>query len=297
MSRVTKLLGCEHPVIQGAMGVISNPEMVAAVSEAGGFGLLATAFAPDLAFVRRQIQATKELTDRPFGANLQVMNPNTPELAELMAEEGLPAVTVSGGSPRGLIPLLKEKGIKTLAVVPTVDVARKAAQLGVDAIIAEGSESGGIQGHRGASTMVLVPAVVDAVDVPVIAAGGIGDSRAYRAALALGAEGVQVGTRFIASIECVAHENYKHTILELPETGTGLLNMGRFQVRALRTPLVEEVLATGEIASGAFGGGGFEASWIEGDLSAGALPAGEVIGLIDEVLSVKEIIDEMVGGR
>jgi enoyl-[acyl-carrier protein] reductase II len=296
MSRVTELLGCEHPVIQGAMGVISNPEMVAAVSEAGGFGLLATAFAPDLETVRSQIRATRELTDRPFGANLQVMNPNTAEIAELLAEESVPAVTLSGGSPRALIPLLKERGIKTLAVVPTVDVARKAAALGVDAIIAEGSESGGIQGHRGASTMVLVPAVVDAADLPVIAAGGIGDSRAYRAALALGAEGVQVGTRFIASIECVAHENYKRTILELPETGTGLLNMGRFQVRALRTPLVEEVLATGEIARGAFGDGGFEASWIEGDLSAGALPAGEVIGLIDEVLSVKEIIDEMVGG-
>lgn len=297
MSRVKELLGCEHPVIQGAMGVISNPEMVAAVSAAGGFGLLATAFAPDLETVRRQIRATRELTDRPFGANLQVMNPNTAEIAELLAEESVPAVTLSGGSPRALIPLLKEKGIKTLAVVPTVDVARKAAQLGVDAIIAEGSESGGIQGHRGASTMVLVPAVVDAVDLPVIAAGGIGDSRAYRAALALGAEGVQVGTRFIASIECVAHENYKWTILESAETGTGLLNMGRFQVRALRTPLVEEVLATGQIARGAFGDGGFEASWIEGDLSAGALPAGEVIGLIHEVLSVREIIQEMVGGR
>ncbi len=297
MSRVTELLGCEHPILQGAMGVISNPEMVAAVSEAGGFGLLATAFAPDLETVHQQIRATRELTNRPFGANLQVMNPNTAEIAELLAEESVHAVTLSGGSPRALVPLLQAKGIKTLAVVPTVDVARKAVQLGVDAIVAEGSESGGIQGHRGASTMVLVPAVVDAVDVPVIAAGGIGDSRAYRAALALGAEGVQVGTRFIASIECVAHENYKQTILELSETGTGLLNMGRFQVRALRTPLVEEVLTTGEIAGGAFGGGGFEASWIEGDLSAGALPAGEVIGLIDEVSSVKEIIEEMIGGR
>ncbi len=297
MSRVTELLGCEHPIIQGAMGVISNPEMVAAVSEAGGFGLLATAFAPDLETVRSQIRATRKLTDRPFGANLQVMNPNTAKIAGILVEESVSAVTLSGGSPRALVPLLQENGIKTLAVVPTVDVARKAAALGVDAIVAEGSESGGIQGHRGASTMVLVPAAVDAVDIPVIAAGGIGDSRAYQAALALGAEGVQVGTRFIASIECVAHENYKRTILELTETGTGLLNMGRFQVRALRTPLVEQVLATGEIAAEAFGGGGFEASWIEGDLSAGALPAGEVIGLIDEVSSVKEIIEEMVGGR
>jgi len=277
------------------MGVISNPEMVAAVSEAGGFGLLATAFAPDVEIVRYQIQATKELTDRPFGANLQVMNPNTLQLAEVLADEGIPAVTVSGGSPRALIPLLQEKGIKTLVVVPTVEVARKAVQLGADAIIAEGTESGGIQGLVGASTMVLVPAVVDAVEVPVIAAGGIGDSRAYRAALALGAEGVQVGTRFIACRECVAHEKYKRAILESTETGTGLLNMGRFQVRALRTPLVEEVLSSGKIGGGAFGGQSFEASWIEGDLSAGALPAGEIVGLIDQVLTVREIIEEMVG--
>ena len=175
-------------------------------------------------------------------------------------------------------------------------MARKAAQLGADAIIAEGSESGGIQGLTGASTMVLVPAVVDAVDVPVIAAGGIGDSRSYRAALALGAEGVQVGTRFIACRECVAHEKYKKAILESDETGTGLLHMGRFQVRALRTPLVEEVLGSGNAAGAAYGGGSLEASWIDGDLSAGALPAGEVVGLIDQVLTVREILDEMVGG-
>ena len=295
MSRVAELLGCEHPVIQGAMGVISNPEMVAAVSSAGGFGLLATAFAPDVETVRDQIRATKELTDRPSGANLQVMNPNTLQLAEVLADEEIPAVTVSGGSPRALIPLLQEKGIKTLVVVPTVEVARKAAQLGADAIIAEGTESGGIQGLVGASTMVLVPAVVDAVDVPVIAAGGIADSRSYRAALALGAEGVQVGTRFIACRECVAHEKYKTAILESAETGTGLLHMGRFQVRALRTPLLEEVLRSGKTGGGAFGAAGFVASWIEGDLSAGALPAGEVVGLIHEVLTAREIIDEMVG--
>lgn len=295
MSRVAELLGCEHPVIQGATGVISNPEMVAAVSSAGGFGLLATAFAPDVETVRDQIRATKELTDRPFGANLQVMNPNTLQLAEVLADEEIPAVTVSGGSPRALIPLLQEKGIKTLVVVPTVEVARKAAQLGADAIIAEGTESGGIQGLVGASTMVLVPAVVDAVDVPVIAAGGIADSRSYRAALALGAEGVQVGTRFIACRECVAHEKYKTAILESAETGTGLLHMGRFQVRALRTPLLEEVLRSGKTGGGAFGAAGFVASWIEGDLSAGALPAGEVVGLIHEVLTAREIIDEMVG--
>lgn len=295
MTRVTELLGSEYPVILGAMGVICNPELVAAVSEAGGFGLLATAFASDPDAFRQQIQETRSLTQKPFGANLQVMNPMAQEFAKVLAEEGVSVVTISGGSPRAIVPALKDLGMKVIPVVPTVDIAKKAETLGVDAIVAEGTESGGIQGLRGSSTMVLVPAVVDAVSVPVIAAGGIGDSRGYRAALALGAEGVQVGTRFIASKECIAHENYKKTILELPETGTGLLNRVRFQVRALRTPLVERMLSgdPGADADG-FGGSGLEASWVEGDLDAGSLPAGEVIGLIDRILSAREIVEEMV---
>ena len=214
MSSVAKLLGCRYPVIQGAMGVISNPEMVAAVSEAGGFGLLATAFAADPDIVRGQIRAVKKLTDKSFGANLHLMNPLTPKFAELLVEEGLPAVTLSGGSPKQIIPVLHEHGMKAIVVIPSVEVARKAADTGADIIVAEGSESGGMQGFNGASTLVLVPAVVDAVDVPVVAAGGIADSRGYKAAFALGAQGVQVGTRFIASEECIAHPNYKKFILD-----------------------------------------------------------------------------------
>ncbi|MBU0514461.1 MAG: nitronate monooxygenase, partial [Proteobacteria bacterium] len=213
LSRVTELLGCRYPIIQGAMGVICNPELVAAVSEAGGFGLLATAFAQDPGFVRDQVRATKRLTGKPFGANLFVMNPLAAEFAEVLAEEGITAVTVSGGSPKTLVPKLDGLGLKYIAVVSTVKAAVGAAYLGVPAIVAEGSESGGVQGFGGPSTMVLTPAVVDAVEVPVIAAGGIGDSRGYRAALALGAEGVQVGTRFIATTECVAHQFYKKTIV------------------------------------------------------------------------------------
>jgi enoyl-[acyl-carrier protein] reductase II len=292
-NRVTEMLGCQYPIIQGAMGIISNPEMVAAVSNAGGVGLLATAFADNVDIVREQVQATKKLTDQPFGANLFMMNPLSDQFARLLAEEGVRAVTLSGGSPKVLIPLLHELGMKALVVVPTAKVAAGAESLGADAIVAEGSESGGIQGYQGASTMVLTPAVVDAVKVPVIAAGGIGDSRGYKAALALGAQGVQVGTRFIASSECIAHATYKDIIVQSPETGTELLDRGRLRIRALHTPLVEKLIQSEQMEDYVFGGKAMEASWLKGDADAGVLPAGQISGLINSVLSVKEIIEEM----
>ena len=294
MSIVAQMLGCQYPVIQGAMGVISNPEMVAAVSKAGGFGLLGTAFATDPDVILSQIKATKKLTDKPFGANLHAMNPLTPKFAEVMAEEGLPAVTLSGGSPRQIIPILHEHKMKAIVVVPSVDVACKAVDVGADVIVAEGSESGGMQGFNGASTLVLVPSVVDAVDVPVVAAGGIADSRGYKAAFALGALGVQVGTRFIATKECIAHPNYKKIILETSDTGTRLVNLGRFQVRALNTPLVDRLLEGESMPQKALSESSLEDSWVKGDLDAGTLPAGQVSGLISSILSVHEVIEEMV---
>jgi len=294
MNAVTDLLNCEHPVILGAMGVICNPELVAAVSEAGGFGLLATAFASSVEGFQKQVRETKALTKNPFGANLQVMNPLVPEFIDVLANEGIRAVTVSGGSPKNIIPVLKERGIKVIPVVPSVDVAKKSEALGVDAIVAEGSESGGIQGFKGASTMVLVPAVVDAVNVPVIAAGGIADSRSFKAAMALGASGVQIGTRFIASKECIAHQNYKNAVVNTDESGTCLLNMGAFQIRALQTSLTDKVLTDPSQMGEGFSGKGIEESWIKGDMDAGVLPAGEVSGIIHDIPSVKEIIDEMV---
>jgi enoyl-[acyl-carrier protein] reductase II len=276
------------------MGVICNPEFVAAVSEAGGFGLLATSFASDPDLVLSQVRSTKELTDKPFGANLHVMNPRVMDFAEIVAQEGLRAATVSGGSPKEIVPFLKERGIKAIAVVTTVDVALRSLELGVDAIVAEGSESGGMQGPRSVSTMVLVPAVVDAVDVPVIAAGGIGDSRGFRAALALGAEGVQVGTRFIATRECIAHDKYKSIIVNSTETGTALVDMGRFIVRALLTDPVERILA-GEAASmDLINELALEDSWVKGNLEAGLLPGGQVAGLVRGIPTVKEVIAEMV---
>ena len=295
MSRVSELLNVEYPVIQGAMGVICNPELVAAVSEAGGYGLLATAFATDVQVVRDQVRATKELTNKPFGANLFAMNPKALEFAAVMAEEGIGAVTVSGGSPKQLIPFLRDRGIKVLVLAANTDYACQAEALGADAIVAEGSESGGMQGFGVPSTMVLVPAIVDKVKVPVIAAGGIGDSRTYRAALELGAEGVQVGTRFIATRECIAHENYKNLIVESSDLGTVLIKVGRVQVRALRTTLTRRIEAGETDAMSVFGGAAMEDPWIKGDADAGILPAGQIAGLVKNVLSVKEVIREMVG--
>ena len=296
MSRVTELLGSRYPIIQGAMGVISNPELVSAVSNAGGYGLLATAFANDPEFVRNQVKATKALTDQPFGANLHAMNPLALQFAEILSEEGVKAVTLSGGSPKTMIPYLHERGMKAVVVVPTVDVALKSEELGADAIVAEGTESGGMQGFRGSSTLVLVPSVVDAVQVPVIAAGGIGDSRGYRAVLALGAEGAQVGTRFIATKECIAHSNYKDTIVDSAETGTGLVDLGRFRVRALRTAFVDGLIEGGRAGLENLSPQSLEDSWIKGKLESGVLPAGEVAGLVKDIPSVSEIIQEMVSG-
>ena len=296
MNAVTDMLRCQYPIILGAMGVICNPELVAAVSEAGGYGLLATAFVQDVDVLRGQIQQTKKLTGHPFGANIFAMNPLVPEFIELLAEAGVHAVTVSGGSPREIIPMLHENNIKAIVVVPTAGVARKAEALGADAIVAEGSESGGMQGYKGASTIVLVPAVADQVQIPVIAAGGIGDSRGYKAAFALGAQGVQVGTRFIATKECIAHNNYKDTIVAAPETGTGLVDLGRFRIRALQTKLVEGMIQGTKDTDKAFSGRAVEESWLKGDLEAGVLPAGEVSGLISSVATVRELISEMVSG-
>lgn len=294
MSRVTELLGSRYPIIQGGMGVICNPELVAAVSEAGAFGLLATAFAQDPEAVRSQVQATKKITNKPFGANLFVMNPLAQEFAKVFAEEGVKTVTVSGGSPKALIPFLRELGMKIIVVVPTVGVAQGAEGLGADAIVAEGAESGGVQGLKGVSTMVLVPAVVDAVKVPVIAAGGIGDSRGYRAAMALGAEGAQVGTRFIATKECIANAIYKERIVESGDTATGLVDMGRFRIRALRTQLVEKMIKGEKGPDNIFTTSAVEAAWLKGDLEAGILPAGQVAGLISGIPAVREVIEEMV---
>ncbi|MBW1790557.1 MAG: nitronate monooxygenase [Deltaproteobacteria bacterium] len=276
------------------MGVICNPEMVAAVSEEGCYGLLASAFLTEPEPLREQIEAVKRLTDKPFGANLMAMNPMSMAFAEVLIENGIKAVTTSAGSPKELLSILKPAGVKVLHVVPNVEMARKAEAAGVDALIAEESESGGIQGYMGASTMVLVPLMVDAVKIPVIAAGGIGDSRGYRAAFALGAKGVQVGTRFIGSKECVAHQNYKRALCEGRETDTLLIERGKVRVRVIRTPLAEELGQGISDTTFSFSPNSLEEAWIGGDLGANTLPAGQITGMVKDVRSVREIIEEMV---
>jgi enoyl-[acyl-carrier protein] reductase II len=294
MNSITEMLGVEYPIIQGALGGISNPELVAAVSEAGGFGLLATGFIRDATRLLDQIRAVKALTEKPFGANLVVLNPMSRPFAEILIEQGIRAVTVSAGSPEALASILKPRGVKVLQVIPTVEAAVRAEALGVDAVIAEGTESGGIQGYRGASTMVLVPLVVDAVKIPVVAAGGIGDSRGFRAAMALGAKGVQVGTRFIATRECIAHQNYKDAICRAAETDTVLIPRGRVRIRALRTPLAERLLERPPEAASTPAPEALEEAWIRGNLDANPLAAGEIAGMVRDVKSVREIIREMV---
>lgn len=295
MKDISELLESRYPIIQGAMGVICNPEMVAAVSEAGGYGLLATGFMSDPELLSRQIQAVKRLTGKPFGGNLMAMNPMSTTFAEVMSEHGIRAVTTSAGSPEALVSLLKDRGVKVLHVVANVDNAIKAEEAGVDAVIAEGTESGGIQGYKGASTMVLVPMIVNVVRIPVVAAGGIGDSRGYRAALALGAKGVQVGTRFIASQECIAHVNYKKALCDAKETDTVLISRGRIRVRVIRTPLAEELLQRPGDTTFSSSSESLEEAWVKGNLKAYTLPSGQITGMIKEMKSIREIIEEMVG--
>ncbi len=296
MKDISELLGCKYPIIQGAMGVICNPEFVAAVSEAGGYGLLATSFENDPGKLKAMVDAVKALTNKPFGANLMAVNPKAFEFADILVEAGVKVVTTSGGSPKVLLPYLKERDIKVLHVVSNVSNAVKAAAAGVDAVIAEGSESGGMQGFNGASTMVLTPLVADAVDVPVVAAGGIGDSRGYKAAFILGAVGVQVGTAFIAAEECIAHANYKNALVSASEIDTRLMNVEWAQFRVVATPLVEEMMDKGGPSKADFSAQGpsMEAAWVQGDLEASIIAAGQITGMIKAVRPVREIIEEMV---
>lgn len=296
MTVIAQMLGTKYPVIQGAMGVICNPEMVAAVSQAGGFGVLGSAFQDDAEELRRQIEQVRALTDKPFGANLTVLNPRCAEMAQVMVEMGLKAITTSAGDPAPLVEQLRPHGVKVLHVCPSVGKAVKAQAAGVDAVIAEGGESGGIQGPDAVSTMVLVPAVADAVSLPVVAAGGIGDSRGYRAALALGAQGVQVGTRFIASTECIAHQSYKEGICRARTDDTILVGRtGRILVRVLPTDLARRIRQdqSGELAA-SIPRQNIGKAWLHGDLEAYTLAAGQVAGLVREVKTVREIIEEMV---
>jgi enoyl-[acyl-carrier protein] reductase II len=295
MSKLTEILGTQYPIIQGAMGAISNPELVAAVSEAGGYGLLSTIFCRNPEQLREEIKRTKALTDKPFGANLAALTKVSTDFAQVIAEEGIKVISFGGGSPKPFVPLFKELGLEFIAVAGSVRAAKSAADLGAVAVVAEGSESGGAQDGGGSSTIVLVPEVVDAVDIPVIAAGGIADSRSYRAALALGAQGVQIGTRFVASEECIAHQNYKEAIVAAGDGSTVIVDLGHFRARTLDTPITAELASGQKTVAEIFNPAAVVKAMVGGDVTAGLWGAGQVAGSIRKVLTVAEIIEEMVG--
>jgi NAD(P)H-dependent flavin oxidoreductase YrpB (nitropropane dioxygenase family) len=294
MNEIMEMLGTRYPVICGAMGYISSPGMVAAVSEAGGYGIIGSGTMRDEETLRQQIEKVRTLTDKPFGVNLMAIRPLSMSFAEIIIEMKIPAVTTSAGSPKDLATLLKSHGIKVIHVVPSVKAALMAQDAGVDAVIAEGMESGGMQGSSGVGTMVLVPLVVDAVNIPVIAAGGIADCRGYRAAFALGAKGVQMGTRFIASTECIAHEVCKNTVCSAQETDTVLVGKGNIFIRAFKNAVAEKYLEDSSSFDHTAIIPRLEDVWLKGILEAGPITMGQNVGMIKEVKPVREIIEELV---
>ena len=297
-TRITELLGTEYPIIQGGMAWVAEHHLAAAVSNAGGLGLVGAASAP-AEVVREEIRRCKELTDKPFGVNIMLLNPNAEEVAKIVVEEGVKLVTTGAGNPVKYMELWKQAGVKVIPVVASVAMAKMMERAGADAVVAEGMESGG---HIGSTTtMALVPQVVDAVSIPVIAAGGIGDGRGFAAAFMLGAEGVQVGTRFVVAKESIVHDNYKQQIVkakDIDSTVTGL-STGH-PVRCLRNKMTREYLRLEKEGADfmeleKLTLGSLRKAVIEGDVTDGTLMAGQIAGLIKNVESCEEIIQDIVG--
>lgn len=296
-TEINEILETEYPIIQGGMAWVAEYHLAAAVSEAGGFGMIGAANAP-AAWVREQIRKTRELTDRPFGVNVMLMSPYADEVARVIAEEGVKAVTTGAGNPEKYMELWKERNIKVIPVVASVALAKRMQRCGADAVVAEGCESGG---HIGESTtMTLVPQVVDAVDIPVIAAGGIGDGRGIAAALMLGAKGVQMGTRFVVTKECQVHPAYKERIIRAKDIDTRVTGRSTgHPIRALRNDMTKVYLKKEQegasieelelLASGAL-----RRAVQEGDIHNGSLMSGQIAGLIKEEVSCKQLIDTLV---
>ncbi len=297
MSELLKILGSKYPIIQGPIGELNSPDMVAAVCEAGGFGMLALGFTRDLEAIKKMIAEVRELTDKPFGANLMIaMNPANEQILEILAEAGVKTVTTSAGSPKKIYPKIHELGMKGLHVALDFSFALKAADAGADGLVVSGCESGGLRTmNPESSNMVLIPLVCDHVEVPVAAAGGIADSRGYRAALALGAQGVQIGTRFLSSAESPATQAWKEAILNCPDGGTTLLPLGGMSVRAIINPRLAEKMNDSSIdLSKEYSMMNMGEAWRSGNFDLFPAGGGQVSASITEIKSVKNIIEEMV---
>lgn len=296
-TKITELLGIEYPIIQGGMAWVAEYHLAAAVSEAGGLGIIGAASAPP-EVVREQIQKVKELTDKPFGVNVMLMNPNAPEVAQVVVEEGVKVVTTGAGNPGKFIDMWKEAGVKVIPVVASVAMAKMMERGGADAVVAEGTESGGHIGS--ATTMTLVPQVVDAVKIPVIAAGGIGDGRGLAAAFMLGAEAVQMGTRFVVAKESIVHPNYKERIIKAKDIDSEVTGRSTgHPIRVLRNQMTREYLKMEEEGVELeelerLTLGSLRSAVIDGDVVKGSLMAGQIAGLIDKEQTCKEMIEEIV---
>ncbi len=299
MKKLNEILGTEFPIIQGGMANIATGEFAAACSNAGALGMIATG-GWDADRLRKEIRRARELTDKPFGVNLMLMSPYAADIAQVILDEGVQVVTTGAGNPGQYVPAWKEAGIKVIPVVAAAVLAKRLSRYGVDAFVAEGMESGGHVGEM--TTMALVPQVIDAVDVPVIAAGGVADGRQMAAALALGAAGIQVGTCLLASRECPIHENYKQAVLKAKDSDTTVT--GRSiggPVRVLKNKMAREYLALEkrgatleELETVTLGG--LRRAVLEGDVDHGSVMMGQVAGMVHEIKPLRQIFEELMSG-
>jgi len=304
-TRITELLGIKYPIIAGGMHLLSRAGLVAAVSNAGGLGILASTTFENKEELREEIRKTKSLTDKPFGVNLNLFPMMRPrpieEDIDLFIDEGVEIIESSGASPEQYLPRLKEAGIKIIHKVPAVRFAQKAESVGVDAVTIVGFECAGHPGMDDVTSMILVPLTVDAVKIPVVAGGGFCDARSFVAALALGADGVVMGTRFVATHECIAHPKIKEWLVKAKETDTTLIDRSiGLPMRVIKNKQAEKALEMDKrgapleelltVISGALG----KKAWLEGDIDAGVVSLGMAVGRIREILSVKEVIDGII---
>ena len=298
-TEICKLLDIEFPIIQGGMAWVATAELAAAVSNAGGLGIIAAGSAPE-DVVRNEIKKAKSLTDKNFGVNIYFMSPHVDKVIDVVVEEEVPVVTTGAGNPGKYMSKLKQAGIKVIPVVSSVALARRLERVGADALIAEGMECGGHIGEL--TTMALVPQVVDAVKIPVIAAGGIADARGFLAALALGAKGVQMGTRFVCARECTAHEKFKEAIITAKDRSTIVTGKTTgHPVRVIKNKLslkfeeLEQKQAS-VFELEALGQGKLRLAVVDGDVENGSVMAGQVSGMIKEVKSAENIIQDIIKG-
>ena len=296
-TRITELLEIQYPIIQGGMAWVAENHLAAAVSEAGGLGLIGGANAPG-EVIRDYIRKVKEVTDKPFGVNVMLMSPHADDVARIVVEEGVQVVTTGAGNPEKYMDMWKEAGIRVIPVVASVALAKRMEKYGADAVVAEGTESGGHIGE--ATTMTLVPQVADAVSIPVIAAGGIGDGRGIAAAFMLGAEAVQMGTRFLVAKECVVHQNYKDRVLKAKDIDSAVTGRTHgHPVRCLRNQMTREYVKL-ENEGKSFEEleyltlGTLRKAVQEGDVVNGTIMAGQIAGMVSKEQTCKEMIEEMM---